>query len=58
VVDIDGFEITAATVAALHKSGKKAVCYFSFGSWEDYRPDSSKFPSSTRARGSARHRYL
>ena len=46
VFDIDGEDNTAATVAALHAKGSKAICYFSAGSWEDWRSDSSAFPTS------------
>lgn len=44
--DIDGFENTAATVAALHAKGYHVICYIEAGSWVDYRPDSGKFPKS------------
>ena len=44
--DIDGFENTAATVAALHAQGTIAVCYISVGAWESYRSDQAQFPSS------------
>ena len=44
--DIDGFENTVATVAALHAKGYHAICYIEAGSWVDYRPDSAKFPKS------------
>ena len=44
--DIDGFENTIATVAALHAKGYHAICYIEAGSWVDYRPDSAKFPKS------------
>lgn len=43
--DIDGFDATAATVAAIHARGMKAICYFSAGSVEDWRPDSAQFPA-------------
>ena len=42
--DIDLFENTAATVAALHGAGRYVVCYISVGSWENFRPDASDFP--------------
>ena len=44
--DIDGFQNTAATVSALHAKGYHVICYIEVGSWVDYRPDSSQFPSS------------
>jgi hypothetical protein len=46
VIDADMFETKAATVAALHAAGKKAICYISFGSWENWRPDRNRFPAS------------
>jgi Uncharacterized conserved protein len=46
VVDLDGVETTKAQVAALHAQGKKVICYFSAGSWENWRPDRKKFPKS------------
>lgn len=44
---IDGFDTSAAKVASLQRSGKYVVCYIST-SYEDWRPDASKFPASTR----------
>lgn len=44
VYDVDGFETSAETVAALHARGRKAVCYISAGSWEEWRPDADRFP--------------
>eukprot|EP00475_Leptophrys_vorax_P043698 TRINITY_DN8498_c0_g4_i1.p1 TRINITY_DN8498_c0_g4~~TRINITY_DN8498_c0_g4_i1.p1 ORF type:complete len:369 (+),score=6.14 TRINITY_DN8498_c0_g4_i1:159-1109(+) len=44
VFDIDGFSATPATIARLHAAGKRVVCYFSFGTAEDYRPDYKQFP--------------
>jgi len=46
VVDLDGVETTKAQVAALHAQGKKVICYFSAGSWENWRPDRKKLPKS------------
>ncbi|WP_338179607.1 endo alpha-1,4 polygalactosaminidase [Jatrophihabitans sp.] len=43
--DIDGFDASAATVAALHKAHIKAVCYLSAGTYENWRPDATKFPA-------------
>jgi hypothetical protein len=43
VYDIDGFENSAATVAALHAQGKKVICYIEAGAYETYRPDVAKF---------------
>jgi hypothetical protein len=46
VYDIDGFDHTAATVAALHRKGRKVICYISTGAWEEFRADAKKFPAS------------
>ncbi len=44
VVDLDLFDIDASTVAALKAQGKRVLCYFSAGSWENWRPDKNSFP--------------
>lgn len=46
VLDIDGEYNSAATVAWFHARGQKVICYFDAGVYEDYRADSSKFPTS------------
>jgi hypothetical protein len=46
VVDLDLFDIKASTVAALKAQGKHVICYFSAGSWENWRPDKNSFPKS------------
>lgn len=46
VYDIDGFDNPASTVTALHDRGKRAVCYLSGGSYENWRSDASTFPAS------------
>jgi len=50
VFDVDGFETPRATVAALHRSGRVAICYLDVGSWESYRPDAKRFPRSVIGR--------
>jgi hypothetical protein len=44
--DIDGFENTAAEVAALHAQGKRVICYIDVGTAENFRPDYKQFPRS------------
>jgi hypothetical protein len=44
--DIDGFDNTAAEVAALHAQGKHVICYVDVGTAENFRPDYSAFPVS------------
>ncbi|MBX9393120.1 endo alpha-1,4 polygalactosaminidase [Streptomyces sp. TRM72054] len=51
VYDIDGFDTSKATVAALHDKGRKVICYLSTGAWEDWRPDAKKFPTSVIGEG-------
>jgi hypothetical protein len=48
--DIDGFESSAAEVAALHAEGKRVICYIDVGTAEDFRPDYSEFPKSVLGR--------
>lgn len=44
VIDLDGFDTPAETVAALKKQGRKVICYLNVGAWEDWRPDRDAFP--------------
>lgn len=46
VFDIDGFDTTAAFVTSLHSADKKAICYISAGTYENWRPDASQFPAA------------
>ena len=48
--DIDGFETSAAEVARLHSLGRHVICYIDVGTWENWRPDASRFPASVRGR--------
>jgi len=50
VVDVDGHETSAATVARLKKAGKRVICYFNAGGWEDWRPDKGAFPKAVIGR--------
>ncbi len=50
IYDIDLFDNSASTVATLHNKGRRVICYLSAGSWEDWRPDSSSFPSAVLGR--------
>ena len=43
--DIDLFDTPQATIAELHVAKRVVICYFSAGSWEDWRPDAGDFPS-------------
>jgi hypothetical protein len=44
--DVDLFDTPATTVSALHSRGRRAICYLSAGTWEDWRPDADRFPES------------
>jgi hypothetical protein len=46
MLDLDLFDTPTATIFALHKNGKKIICYLNAGSYEDWRPDKNKFPQS------------
>jgi len=48
VYDVDLFDTPASTVATLHAQGRKAICYFTVGSWETYRPDVASMPESVK----------
>jgi hypothetical protein len=45
VYDIDS-EVSASVVRALHRQGRRVICYISAGSWENWRPDRGRFPES------------
>lgn len=49
--DIDGWNNSAADVAAIHARGIKVVCYMDAGTYEPGRPDSSMFPASSKGSG-------
>ncbi len=44
--DVDLFDTSAATIAALRAAGRKVICYFSAGSFEDWRSDAGQFPAA------------
>lgn len=46
VYNIDLFETSKTTIQTLQAKGIKVMCYFSAGSWENWRPDAGDFPSS------------
>jgi hypothetical protein len=52
MIELDGFDTSAATVAALHRSlrGRGVVCYIDAGTWEGWRPDAREFPSGLLGR--------
>lgn len=44
VYSLDMVDTSKATVAALHSTGRRAICYVSVGSWENWRPDAADYP--------------
>jgi hypothetical protein len=45
--DIDLFDSSETLIKELHSKGKKVICYFSAGSFENWREDANKFPAET-----------
>lgn len=45
--DIDLYDTPAATIANLKAAGRTVICYFSAGTFEDWRPDAAGFPEAT-----------
>lgn len=43
--EIDLFETSAQRIAAIKATGAKVICYFSAGTYEEWRPDRKKFPA-------------
>ncbi|KFY43670.1 hypothetical protein V494_01875 [Pseudogymnoascus sp. VKM F-4513 (FW-928)] len=43
VYDIDLFDSTASIITWAQGQGRKVICYFSAGSYEDWRPDAASF---------------
>ncbi|HEY6145068.1 MAG TPA: endo alpha-1,4 polygalactosaminidase [Solirubrobacterales bacterium] len=50
VYEVDGFEVPGATVAKLHRLGRRVICYLDVGSWESYRPDAGRYPDAVLGR--------
>jgi hypothetical protein len=42
---IDLFDAPQSVIDALHARGTRVVCYFSGGTWEDWRSDAESFPA-------------
>jgi hypothetical protein len=43
IFDVDLFDTPTSTIEQFHKAGKKVLCYFSAGSYEDWRSDAKEF---------------
>ncbi|OAN47014.1 endo alpha-1,4 polygalactosaminidase [Chloroflexus islandicus] len=46
VFNVDLFDAPAETIALLRRRGVFVMCYFSAGSYEDWRPDATRFPAA------------
>ncbi|MHB8879199.1 MAG: endo alpha-1,4 polygalactosaminidase [Myxococcaceae bacterium] len=44
--DLDLFDAPQGTIDALRAGGRVVICYFSAGSYEDWRPDEQAFPAA------------
>jgi hypothetical protein len=49
--DIDLADAPQATIDALHAAGRRVICYFSAGTYEDWRADATQFPTAARGNG-------
>ena len=46
--DIDLFDVPQPVIDTLHEDGRIVICYFSAGSYEEWRFDAADFPASVR----------
>eukprot|EP01084_Bolivina_argentea_P315163 545969_1 len=46
--DVDLFDVSVENITSLHSQGRKVICYFSAGSFENWRPDKDDFPPSIK----------
>lgn len=46
VFDLDLFDVDKEVIDRLHSQGRKVICYFSGGTYEDWRSDAKDFPPS------------
>ena len=44
--DVDLFDTSQAVIDQLHTDGRIVICYFSAGSWEEWRADAAAFPQA------------
>lgn len=44
--DIDLFDSSPSLIASIQATGRKVICYFSAGSYENWRPDADQFTAS------------
>jgi len=50
IYDIDLFDTSRKKIRELHRKGHRVICYFSAGSWEEWRPDADRFPENVKGR--------
>lgn len=43
IYDVDLFDTSTSTISDLHADGRKVICYFSAGSYEEWRDDEDEF---------------
>lgn len=48
--DIDLFDVPQSVIEELHGDGRIVICYFSAGSYEEWRSDAATFPASVRGK--------
>jgi len=48
--DIDLFTTSKEAIEAMHRDGRRVICYFSAGSYESWRPDAGVFPAGVRGK--------
>jgi hypothetical protein len=47
---VDLFDTSAVTISRYQSQGARVICYFSAGSWENWRSDRGNFPKEARGR--------
>ncbi len=47
IIVTDLFDTSTAIITHLKNNGKYVICYFSAGSYENWRPDASLYPAAT-----------
>ena len=48
IYDIDLFDNLSTAITSLQDNGKKVICYFSAGSYENWRSDAALFPNNAK----------
>ncbi|GAB4399673.1 MAG: endo alpha-1,4 polygalactosaminidase [Anaerolineales bacterium] len=43
IYNLDLFDTPQSVIDSLHQQNRRVICYFSAGSWEDWRPDAANF---------------